>query len=183
MAKTFDEEIEWWWRTKDFSTLFPEFKGEGAEFARTIFDADYAISARTYELHRRKYGPENPRYPQLSENDRLSLARKWPGAGLSYEETTICVNNAPSGFVKLPYRWFNVAADDATLISAFKQFLQQERSRLGIQPRTNKGLRNRGISWRPVESYDLKFHCMERLGQSANSQLNKLLKTIPTSIF
>ena len=179
-----DEKSELW----DYATQFDEkWKERTSLFAMEWSHQQHQRSAFLYEMGRRtdpRYRLKLP-YVQLTPAQRLKLYRRWPvdETRLGHYEFGDLEDNPKSGWTQFKGLSFNLNRNDTSLMKEFKWFIQMGRINLSIpNPKPNKGRKNRGLSWRPVELMDLQMHKGHVFTDAERSQVSKAKRQYQANI-
>lgn len=172
------ERMVWWWRVLH-TREFRESNG-GVLFFRW-FKEELERSAYLYELGARVSGEYEfgKTWLKLPREKWEELAYRWPmdtslRSGISEAQPD---RTHRTGWT--PYRRlsFNLLLNDSTLTRCFRRMIKDAREQTKIpSPKPNKGRRNRGFSWRPLELMDLQRFASRELNDSERSQVSKAKK-------
>ena len=151
------------------------------------WDHQHRRSAFLHEIGRRvdpDYAWKCP-YIHLTATQRKELFQRWPvdESCLGNYEVGRLEDVPKAGWTPFKGLSFNLNRNDEGLMRELKLFIQHERMKLEIpNPKPNKGRRNRGFSWRPVELLDFQMHKNHVLNDAERSQVSKARKQYGASL-
>jgi hypothetical protein len=187
---------DWWWRRLVFGhyqdntkkpnpyhVLQPRMKDLVAMGFRSNSEWKHwnektELCTYRYELARRFLSrEETPPWPMLTVVQESFLLGALGERKESLNVITCpIINNPEWSSPTLPWQW-NLTASNKSLIARFMLYINEERRRNGLPDDVfkkrgksyNEGNRNRGISWRGLELWDIQFHKIHALKNSNES--------------
>ena len=187
---------DWWWRRLvwgDYQTdptkanayhvLQPRMKDLVARGFRSNsewkdWNEKTELCTYRYELARRFLSrEESPPWPMLTVVQESFLLGALGERKESLNVITCpIINNPEWSSPTLPWQW-NLTASNKSLIARFMLYINEERRRNGLPDDRfkkrgksyNEGNRNRGISWRGLELWDIQFYKIHALKNSNES--------------